>query len=47
MKYDKSIQGAFTGFVNKTALMADEKTFVAVSADKSVKIFNCETLEPV
>lgn len=47
MKYEKSIQGEFTGFINKTSLLANEKAFVAVSADKSVKVFNSETLESI
>lgn len=45
MKYEKSIQGGFTGFINKVALLADDKACVAVSADKSIKIFNTENLE--
>jgi WD40 repeat protein len=45
-KFNKTLR-AHTGFVNKVAFRPDGLFFVSVSADKSIAIYDTETLEVV
>lgn len=47
LKYETSISGNFTNFINKAIMSADDQNVIAVSADKSVKVFNSDTHEVV